>query len=147
VYCAGSLLCQAGLLSGLTLHGVINAVVLTTFFSVLSACHYCFYVKKTKPQDRLDIICIYGDRYGDGSAMGHDRWARHLYVYFYPPLKLIPLLPGCSRFSMLAPGYHCIWAKDVYGLEERKSQTTKTHTGCFGHMVKLYHLGSYVHWR
>ncbi len=126
---------------GLTLHGVINAVVLTSFFAVaFGHATMAFYLKK-EPHRWVAWLSFWLMTVGTVMAAWAMLSGKASVLYtFYPPSKSPSfVLPRCGTADRWILDSVIQLGQYVYELEERKSRNQNTIGGC-GHPGQLHHL-------
>lgn len=123
---------------GLTLHGVINAVVLTTFFAVaFGHAVMAFYLKK-EPNNTLAWLSFWLMTVGTALAAWAMLAGKASVLYtFYPPLKGHPLFYLGAALLIVGswvPLYD--WAR-MYTQWKRQNPTTKTPLAVVGNLVNF----------
>lgn len=123
---------------GLTLHGVINAIVLTTFFAVaFGHATMAFYMKKepNKKLAWLSFACMAAGTVLAAWAMLAGK-ASVLYT-FYPPLKAHPFFYLGAALLIVGSWLPLFnWAK-MYVQWKRQNPTTKTPLAVLGTLINF----------
>lgn len=123
---------------GLTLHGVINALVLTTFFAVaFGHATMTFYLKR-EPDKRIAWLSFSLMAVGTAMAAWAMLTGKASVLYtFYPPLKAHPLFYLGAALLIVGSWIPLFnWAK-MYMQWKNKNETTKTPLAVLGTLVNF----------
>ncbi len=126
---------------GLTLHGVINAIVLTSFFAVaFGHATMAFYLKK-EPHRWVAWLSFWLMTVGTVMAAWAMLSGKASVLYtFYPPLKAHPLFYLGAALLIVGSWIPSVQLGEyVYELEKRKSGNQNT-VGRGGYPGQLHHL-------
>ena len=123
---------------GLTLHGVINAVVLTTFFAVaFGHATITFYLKK-EPNKKLAWLSFWFMTIGTGLAAWAMLSGKASVLYtFYPPLKGHPFFYLGAALLIVGSWFPLFdWAR-MYVQWKKENPDTKTPLAVLGTLVNF----------
>jgi len=123
---------------GLTLHGVLNAVVLTTFFAVAFGHATVAYFLKKEPNKKLAWLSFWLMTIGTVMAAWAMLAGKASVLYtFYPPLKGHPLFYLGAALLIVGSWIPLFdWAR-LYRQWKRENPTTKTPLAVLGTLVNF----------
>lgn len=123
---------------GLTLHGVINAIVLTTFFAVAFGHVTMTYYLKKEPNKKLMWLSFWFMLIGTVMAAWAMIAGKASVLYtFYPPLKAHPLFYLGTALLIVGSWFPFFdWAR-MYMKWKKENQTTKTPLAVLGTLINF----------